>query len=211
MTDTTYYVEEIGQTSYRSFLTWHFTCPSCQIRYRLNSGQSDFQCPRCQRTYSVKTDGSVTLPTERSIVQATGSDQVIRHTTPKKNLSRGVFYSLAAIVTEANDAAHAKRLRDGLVSTGEHLKKMDADLLALTMDSYLERCNQLEHSSRNWSRDGKLKIAHELQRKARTEFDFNQAESFSLWLCGAWLESVCRRSHDAIFVRTTLDHLRSLS
>lgn len=77
------------------------------------------------------------------------------------------------------------------------------------MVSFVDKCELLERERVNWSQAGRLKMGRDLQTKARKEFDFNQAESYALWLAGAWLESSERLSPDATFVHETLQELRA--
>lgn len=120
----------------------------------------------------------------------------------------GFFGRLVGAAVEANESAHGKRLRDGLVSTGDHLKRLDERVQEAALRRFLEKCQSISEDEINWSRDGRIKMGRALQEEAKKQFDFNQAESFALWMAGAWLESGSRNSDDATFVRQTLDHLR---
>ena len=201
-------VEEVTQSNYLSFLTWHLTCPQCGIRYRLNSGASNFTCPRCQVSYVIKPNGEIHRQ-ERVEVPATravASSDSAASAAPK---SVGFLAGISAAFSEANEVAHGRRLREGLSSTGDCLKSLDPRVLEAAMVSFVDKCAVLERERINWSQAGRIRMGRDLQTQARQKFDFNQAESFALWLAGAWLESSERLSPDAAFVHDTLERLRA--
>jgi hypothetical protein len=201
-------VEEVGQANYRSFLTWHFTCPKCSTKQRIASGPSPVACAGCDQIYSIKGNGEVHREVSARSRAVSQNSASAAHGQVNTARSGGFLSNLVGAAVEANEAAHGKRLKDGLISTGAHLNKLEEHVLARAMDRFVEQCNQLASEQANWSASGRIKLGRDLQARARKEFDFNQAESHALWLAGAWLESGSRTSEDAAFVRRSLEVLR---
>jgi hypothetical protein len=198
-------VEEVHATNFEGFLYWHFVCPACKVRCRMRAGEGEVNCARCKVSYLVKSSGSVfrEQPVSIKTYRPTPSEDG----PPKRGLGT-VLSGLATAASEANEAAHGRRLREGLLSTGAQLKGMEEHLLNRTMQAFISKCDALTSELDNWSKQGRVKIGRELQARARREFDFNQVESYALWLAGAWLESGSRTSADALFVRRALEELR---
>ena len=112
----------------------------------------------------------------------------------------GFFSTIASSAVQANEDAHGDRLLNGVKSS---LDKMNAMLLkegdemrvaCAAIEGFNDIRSQLMASKPNWSRDGRLRKAKELQDHAKTIFDFNLADSYAEWLSGAWLECGERNS-----------------
>ncbi len=198
-------VEEAHATNFAGYLYWHFICPGCNVRCRLRAGEGEVNCGRCKTSYLIRTNGAVFQELPSSVEISRPSPEA--HRSPPRGL-RGMLSDIASAAVEANESAHGKRLREGLLSTGAHLKNMEEHVLSRTMQGFISKCEALEHELDNWSVEGRIKMGRELQTRARKEFDFNQAESHALWMAGAWLESRSRTSDDAVFLGVTLEQLR---
>ncbi len=85
--------------------------------------------------------------------------------------------------------------------------RLDGPIAKRAITGFLERRVLLRRELPNWSIEGRIKMGRALQAEARCKFDFNQAESYSLWLSGAWLESGARCSDNAASVHDFLERL----
>ena len=211
------HVEEHGANGHvaRESGRWHFSCRVCDQRMRMRAFATfEFDCATCEQLYKVYDDGSVYASTSTvghapepkdlapvvvPLRQAQGASQ-----RPTK---AGFFGRAAAAISDASEEAHGARLRAGLTSTGQHLQKLEPEVIGSMMTRYLEKRQMLANQRANWSRDGRIKMGSQLQQEAKKHYDFNQAESYALWLAGAWLESAERRSADAEFVHDALNKL----
>jgi DNA-directed RNA polymerase subunit RPC12/RpoP len=208
-------VEETGTYNYTQFLTWHYKCPSCRTKNRVPSGAGEHGCKKCGGKVDIATNGAVSTISFRAIkppVIAQNPTPV----TPVQNSQRqpanggllsGLFSNIASAANEANEASHGRRLRDGLSRTGTQLQSLDERILNISMHLLQTKCEAIREESLNWSNMGKIKFGLELQELSKKESDFNQAGAHALWLAGAWLESGCRASADAKFVKATIDRL----
>lgn len=201
-------VEEVSHSNYLAFLTWHFTCRKCAMRQKVNSGAANISCIKCHSLYTIKSNGEVHIHENTEVSNTSITTSSASRTDRSVPKASGFLAGISAAVAEANEIAHGRRLREGLASTGAHLKGLDPGVLESSMSSFVEKCQMLERESINWSQAGRIKMGRDLQVKAKQVFDFDQAESYSLWLAGAWLESGERLSPDAEFVHETLKALR---
>lgn len=119
--------------------------------------------------------------------------------------SSGTWSSLVGIIQEANEDTHGVRLRKELTSTFANMTDLDGNVRAYALVKFMEKREKLRSNMVNWSRDGRLKMGRTLQTEARKQFEFNQAESYALWLAGAWIESGERRTKDAYYVHSFLE------
>ena len=205
-------VEEYKHSNRDGYLKWHFACTKCKQRMRFNSGECALDCPTCRTEYEVKLDGRVMRLDMVPLEDDDYSDYPVAReqetlSPPAKQMQGGFFSRVSSAFKEANEDAHGKRLREGLLSTGQAIKQLDERMLQLAFKKYLEKKTHLENQMINWSQEGKIKMGRTLQDEARSKFDFNQAESYALWLAGAWIESGFRRSDDAVFVHESLETL----
>ncbi len=199
-------VEECGQAGMAGFLHWHYKCRSCGVLLRVTTDlPRAFVCSKCGSRYQFDIHGRVYVDSGKP----SGSVAKYDPSLPAQARDKPRFLDrLVGAAADANEAAHGKRLRDGLASSGNHLKQLDEQVLNVAMSRFVEKCEQLDAQQINWSKDGRIKMGRALQEEAKKQYDFNQAESFALWLAGAWLESGSRNSDDAVFVRSALEHLR---
>lgn len=119
----------------------------------------------------------------------------------------GFFDALKNAANEANEAAHGERLKSGLASTISCVGALDDKVRAVALIKFIEKRKKLQERLPNWSRDGRIKVGRKLQDEARKCFDLDQAESYALWLAGAWIESGERESAAANYVHHALEEL----
>lgn len=203
------FVEEAGLHDFRGFARWHFTCGKCSQRMRVKPTAAEYDCPICKTSYKVAADGQVFRV---ELVDVEDAFEITVQNRSQQNVARpqartGLLGRLADAVIDANEEAHGKRLLDELNSTGDSLKKLEGWVAEGAINGFLERRTQLNRQLPNWSIDGRIKMGKTLQAEARKRFDFNQAESYSLWMAGAWLESGARSSDNAASVHNVLERL----
>lgn len=129
-------------------------------------------------------------------------------TLQKKSTERTSFFNrFTNKLKEAEEESAGRKLREGLLSTGENLQNLDDDVRYQALLKFLQRTYALKRDLPNWSREGRIKVAKSLQQEAKKKFDFDQAESYALWLAGAWLESRERENLDASFAHQALCEL----
>lgn len=117
----------------------------------------------------------------------------------------GLWSTLVESAQEANEAAHGDRLEKGLASTLALMTQLDGNIRAHSVERFIDKRNRLKANMVNWSRDGRVDMGRALQNEARKQFDLNQAESYALWLAGAWIESGERRSARAQYVHDFIE------
>lgn len=175
----------------------------------------EFDCTTCGQLYKVYDDGSVYASASivgRAPEPKNLNPAVVAQVRPAQGASHrstksGFFGRAVAAISDASEEVHGARLRAGLTSTGQQLQALEPEVIASMMTRYLEKRQMLADQRANWSRDGRIKMGSQLQQEAKKHFNFNQAESYALWLAGAWLESAERRSVDAEFVHDALNEL----
>jgi hypothetical protein len=119
----------------------------------------------------------------------------------------GIFSSIRDASRIANEDAHGVRLERGLRDTQRCLAALREDVRAKSILSFVHRRRELLKVIANWSVDGCLQAGRKLQDEARAKFNFDQSESYALWMTGAWLESGIRNSEKAQSVYLSLDEL----
>jgi hypothetical protein len=70
---------------------------------------------------------------------------------------------------------------------------------------YLQIRARLNWEMANWTRDGRIRIARQMQDHARQALDTDVAGSYAKWLAGAWLECGERNSTNAKLALNMLD------
>ena len=73
---------------------------------------------------------------------------------------------------------------------------------------YLDLQKQILEKCNSWSRDGKLKVARQLQSTARENKDFDIGKAYGYYLASAFVESMVRESPDA---KMTFLHLGTIA
>jgi PHP family Zn ribbon phosphoesterase len=212
-------VEEVASRVQHSSATgafWHYSCRRCGQRLRMPASRDiEFDCKSCGQAYKAFASGKVyahSVQDDQLIVQpempSVVSHPVVNDVKPLMPSSRGgIFGRAMAAILETNEQAHGNRLRDSLASTGQQLKKLDEAIVISAIKGFLEKRAELATQRPNWSREGCIKVGRKLQDQAREKFDFDQSESYALWMAGAWIESGARTSTDAEDVHRTLDEL----
>lgn len=199
---------------------WHFSCGKCGQKMRCQAVPagltSDFDCPECKTQIRVLNDGRVFRITAESSTSLTGGNEYSEYhcsveniqNTSRKNPNRtGLLNRFANKLKDAEEESAGRKLREGLLSTGDNLQSLDDGIRSRALQGFLQKTYALERDLPNWSREGRIKIGRSLQQEAKKKFDFNQAESYALWLAGAWLESRERETLDASFVHQALREL----
>lgn len=108
---------------------------------------------------------------------------------------------------EANDDAHGVRLQKHLNDTLVRMAHLDDRVRAIALMRFIEKREKLVAYIPNMSEQGVLEMGRTLQKEARKQFDLNVAEGYALWLAGAWLESMIRKSADSREVHDRLEQL----
>lgn len=62
---------------------------------------------------------------------------------------------------------------------------------------FSDNCSRIAPTIDNMTRDGRIKLGRSLQDKGKDVLDMNVSEGYSLWLTGAWLESMNRQGLEA--------------
>lgn len=191
-----------------SFSHWHFSCGRCGQRMRCKAiadgSISDFECPKCNTQIRALSDGRIFNVVAVDNTSLVRTEELNNNKTPAP---KGLFNQFAEKLKTAEEETAGKKLREGLVSTGDCLQKLDDDVRYHALSGFHRKTSALKRDLPNWSREGRLKIARSLQQESKKKFDFDQAESYALWLAGAWLESRERETLDASFVHQTLCEL----
>ena len=111
------------------------------------------------------------------------------------------------IFKEANEGAHGTRLESGFQETMQFLASMDDDLRVQALLRFLEKREKLLSHLRNMTDKGRIDMGRMLQDEARKKYDINTTEAYALWMAGAWLESMERKSSAARDVHSALEDL----
>lgn len=99
------------------------------------------------------------------------------------------------LLNSANDAlenAHASRLEQCWFDALHRLDGMNDRVRFAAMSGFLAGRRELLTEIPNWSVEGRLRAARELQEEARRCFDFNISKSWASFVVGAWLEGQAR-------------------
>ena len=119
----------------------------------------------------------------------------------------GLFDAFSSAVHDANDAAHAARLKLDTDRTLAMVRGMPPAVGGEALHLFLNlRANTRTQWDR-WSLDGKVKAAKSLQDEARKHRDFDLGKACGFFLASAWLESSVRRSAAAAEVFDSLERL----
>jgi hypothetical protein len=201
-------VGERGHANFAGFLHWHFACASCKhgMSVRSTSSTSQNECPNCKTNYQVWNDGRVFRVEVVEIDVASRFEIAHKNATPTRK-GAGFLGRLTGAIKEVNEDVHGKKLIDGLNSTNQQLRMLESHIANSAIAGFLERRRIALAQVPNWSIDGRIKMGKTLQDEAKKKFDFNQAESYSLWLTGAWLESGARNSASAAQVHEFLERI----
>jgi hypothetical protein len=192
---------------------WHYKCGNCGQRLRFPAYlEIEFDCNSCKQPYSVTKRGAVyTDVVGKASAWKQVPAMVSKGQPPEKmrliDRASSLISGMVDVAGEVNERSHGKRLREGLIDAFHKMNEVHLQISNAALIGFSERFIQLNKESLNWSPEGCIKYGRELQRRARIEYDFNQAESYALWLTGAWLESKWRNFDDADFVRATLEDL----
>ena len=117
----------------------------------------------------------------------------------------GFFSSIFDAAAEANDEVHGQRLLSHVSSTFESFYSLDERVVGVLGLCYIQIRDRLDLEMINWTREGRIRIAMQMQDQARKTLDTDVAGSYAKWLAGAWLESGERKSQNARAVRNTLN------
>jgi hypothetical protein len=109
----------------------------------------------------------------------------------------GIWGSIKQSAKEANEGAHASRLKNDLELTLRHFESLDADRKAECAEIFLLLVTDLMTKQGNWSRDGAIKLSKEMFKDARERHDFDRSRSYAIALSGLWFESQYRDHEDA--------------
>jgi hypothetical protein len=117
----------------------------------------------------------------------------------------GFFSAFRDAVSETNEEVHGQRLLSQVQSTFDCFDSLDHRTLGAVGVGYLQIRSRLNHEMINWTRDGRIRIARQMQEQARQALDTDVAGSYAKWLAGAWLESGERNSANAKDALNMLD------
>lgn len=87
------------------------------------------------------------------------------------------------------------------------LQRLPEHVFEAAIAGYVRRISAIEMEMDNWTSQGRIKVANELQKQARKTLDLNVAEGYALWLAGAWLEAAERPGQEARQTHIALDGL----
>ena len=121
----------------------------------------------------------------------------------------GFLSSLREAVSETNEDVHGQRLLSQVQSTFDCFESLDLRTLGAVGVGYLQIRSRLNHEMINWTREGRLRIARQMQDQARQALDLDVAGSYAKWLAGAWLECGERTSQKAQVALHTLQMYES--
>jgi len=111
------------------------------------------------------------------------------------------------IFREANEDAHGARLDRGKQDTMRLLSTIDENVRVRALIGFVEKRNKLLSNIRNMTSKGCIDMGRFLQDEARKKYDIDLAESCALWMAGAWIESMERKSASAGEVHASLNDL----
>lgn len=112
----------------------------------------------------------------------------------------GILGNIVGALRETNENAHGARLRKDVFQTLELIHAAGPSIERESFSLYLRLQQEILDNCRSWSRDGRLKIASQLQAKARENKDFNIGQAYGYFLASAFAESMARESPDAKMV-----------
>jgi hypothetical protein len=84
---------------------------------------------------------------------------------------------------------------------------MDDDLRVEALTGFIDKREKLLSHIRNMTSKGRIDMGRMLQDEARKKYDIHTSESFALWMAGAWLESMERKSDAAQEIHYSLNEL----
>lgn len=111
------------------------------------------------------------------------------------------------IFKEANEDVHGARLERGMQDTMQVLATIDEDIRARALVDFIKKREKLLSNIRNMTSKGCIDMGRFLQDEARKKYDIDIGESSALWMAGAWLESMERKSQAAREVHASLNDL----
>jgi len=121
----------------------------------------------------------------------------------------GFFSLIRDAAAEANDDVHGERLQRHVLSTLQTFQSLDQRVVAAISLGYLQIRDRLNVEMINWTSEGRIRIARQMQDQARQALDTNVAGAYAKWLAGAWLECGERKSQKARVTLNTLDMYES--
>jgi len=120
----------------------------------------------------------------------------------------GIFDNIVGALRETSEAAHGARLKRDVFMTLDLVHVAGPAIETESLRLYLDLQKEILAKCDSWSRDGKLKVAAQLQRKARDNKDFDIGQAYSYYLASAFIESMARDSPDA---KMTFLHLGTIA
>ncbi len=90
----------------------------------------------------------------------------------------GLLDDITRAVREANEGAHGARLKRDVFLTLELIGKSPQEIKAGSLQRFLSLREKILTNCQSWSREGKLKVAAQLQKRAREHKDLNVAEAY---------------------------------
>lgn len=115
--------------------------------------------------------------------------------------------SLKGSLEDAYGETRGEMLLKGIFDTISVIETLRSDLRAFALSGYVEKINKLINVIPNMTEKGCIDLGRDLQAEARRIYDTNIAESCSLWLAGAWIESKARNSNSALEAHSFLERL----
>lgn len=112
-----------------------------------------------------------------------------------------------SIISDANEDAHGERLKRGMQDTLHLLSTFEDMARAKTLMKFLDKKQKLSSSPQNFTAKNRIAMGRLMQDEARKLYDIDRPESFALWMAGAWIESMERRSSAACLVHEYLSEL----
>jgi hypothetical protein len=192
---------------------WHYSCAKCGQRMRFVRGVVKlFECPRCHADYEADSWGRVFSARSANTI-AERADEILTQAKPGRSVEKesglisGLFSRAARGASGAIERVHGERLQAGFQKSRQQIARMNDELARTVFLKLVQRISALEIERQNWSDEGSLKMGQTLQHEAAKCADFNQVESQSLWLTGAWLESSVRNSAEAREVFEAIDQV----
>lgn len=120
----------------------------------------------------------------------------------------GIFDNIVGALRDTNEAAHGARLKRDVFTTLDLVHAAGPTIETESLRLYLDLQRQILAKCESWSRDGKLKVAAQLQSKARENKDFDIGQAYGYYLASAFVESMARESPDA---KMTFLHLGTIA
>ena len=116
-----------------------------------------------------------------------------------------ILRNILGAAKEVREEAHGERLLQEVNAVMSILQQVDRRVQAAAMNDYLEIRGRLADQMVNWTSEGRLELAQEMQSKAKSQARFDMAGGYSKWLAAAWLECQERRSLKAAMASQVLD------